>query len=54
MNKNTSRIDEIPQNEIKNVTAPISADELRRGTQGFLRQYESSLRVNCDHFEHFI
>jgi hypothetical protein len=54
MNKKASRTDEIPQNEIKNVTAPIWADELRRATQGCLRRNEASLRANCDHFEHFI
>jgi hypothetical protein len=52
--KNTPRTAEVPQNEVKNVTASVSADEVRRVTQGFLPRYGASLRANGDHSEHFL
>jgi inhibitor of nuclear factor kappa-B kinase subunit alpha len=52
--RNTSRTAEALQNEIRNVVASISADELQRVSQGFLRRCEACLRATGNHFEHFL
>jgi hypothetical protein len=51
---NTPRTAEALQNEIKSVVASISADELQRVSQGFLRRCEACLRAAGNHFEHFL
>jgi hypothetical protein len=52
--RNTPRIAEALQNEIRNVVASISADELQRVSYGFLRRCEAFLRAAGNHFEHFL
>jgi hypothetical protein len=52
--RNTPRTAEALQNEIRNVVASISADELQRVSQGFLRRCEACLRAAGNQFEHFL
>jgi hypothetical protein len=52
--RNTPRTAEALQNEIRNVVASISADELQRISQGFLQRCEACLRATGNHFEHFL
>jgi hypothetical protein len=52
--RNTPRTAAALQHEIMNVVASISADELQRFSQGFLRRCEACLRATGNHFEHFL
>jgi hypothetical protein len=52
--RNTPHSAEALQNEIRNVVALISADELQRVSQGFLRRSKACLRAARNHFAHFL
>jgi hypothetical protein len=49
--RNNTRTAEALQNEIRNGTASITADKIRRVLQGFLRQCDVCLGAEGDHSE---
>jgi hypothetical protein len=52
--RNTARTADDLQNEIRNVVASISADELQHVSQGFVRRCEECFRAAGNHFGHFL
>jgi hypothetical protein len=52
--KNTPRTAEVLQNKVRNVVASISADEIQRVSQGFLRRCKACLWASGSHFDTFL